>query len=178
MANTRFYAFQDTSPRRPGALSFRPIEATDLEFLASLYASTRAAEMAVVDWSDEQKQGFLRQQFEAQHQYYQQQFIHAQFLLIQMDGKACGRVYLDRREQEIRLIDIALIEGLRGQGIGSALMEEILTEAVSAGLPVRLHVEQFNPAFRLYQRLGFQVVEDQGVYLLMQWLPGSKPTAS
>lgn len=178
MTSTRFYAFQDTTDRRPGSLSFRPIETSDLEFLAKLYASTRSAEMALVNWSQEQKQDFLRQQFAAQHQYYQQQFSHAQFLLIQMDGDACGRVYLDRRDQEIRLIDIALIEAVRGQGIGRALMEEILTEAVSASLPVRLHVEQFNPAFRLYQRLGFQVVEDQGVYLFMEWLPELKSTAS
>jgi hypothetical protein len=35
-------------------------------------------------------------------------------------------------------------------------------------------VEQFNPALRLYKRLGFHQKEDKGVYLLMEWSPENK----
>ena len=31
-----------------------------------------------------------------------------------------------------------------------------------------IHVERFNPALRLYERLGFSVAEDKGVYLLLE----------
>ncbi|MCP4663054.1 MAG: GNAT family N-acetyltransferase [bacterium] len=47
----------------------------------------------------------------------------------------------------------------------------LLTEAEEAGKPVRIHVERFNPAMRLYERLGFTQVDDQGVYYLMEWSP-------
>ncbi len=36
-------------------------------------------------------------------------------------------------------------------------------------LPVRIHVQQSNPAFHLYQRLGFQKIDENGVYFLMEW---------
>lgn len=82
-----------------------------------------------------------------------------------------GRLYVDRRADEIRVVDIALLPEHRRQGIGSALLENILAEAAAAHKPVRIHVEKFNPALRLYQRLGFHQVRDTGVYFLMEWLP-------
>jgi hypothetical protein len=42
-------------------LSFRNEAARDLDFSASLYAQTRAAELAQVDWTAAQKQSFCRQ---------------------------------------------------------------------------------------------------------------------
>ena len=74
-------------------------------------------------------------------------------------------------------MDIALLPVYRGHGIGTSLMQSILDEAAQAGLPVRIHVEQYNPAMRLYKRLGFQHVGETGVYLLMEWQPesGARP---
>ena len=59
----------------------------------------------------------------------------------------------------------------RNQGLGKALLLDLLDEAQAAALPVRIHVEKFNPAMRLYLRLGFKPLEDQGVYQLMEWRP-------
>ena len=152
-------------------ISFRPIRDEDRPFLLRLYASTRAEELAVVDWSDEEKQQFLGFQFGAQHDYYQEQFPNARFDLVLVDGEPAGRLYVDRREDEIRLIDIALLPEYRRRGLGGRLMNRVLDEGRKAGLPVQIHVEQNNPAMRLYDRLGFQRVEDQGVYWLMRWEP-------
>ena len=74
-------------------------------------------------------------------------------------------------EDEIRIIDIALLSQQRNKGVGSGLLRDILTEAGEKNIPVRIHVEKFNPALNLYQRLGFKEVEDSGVYLLMEWIP-------
>lgn len=153
-------------------ITFRPITEGDEEFLARLYASTRWEELQQAPWSDEQRLAFLRQQFEAQHIYYQEHFPNAAFDIVQVGGKDAGRLYIDRREDEIRLIDIALLPGFRGQGVGGRLMAKILKEGQEAGLLVRIHVEQNNPAMRLYLRLGFKKIEDQGVYHLMEWTPG------
>jgi len=164
-------AFTGQSGRLPATVTFRPITDADLKFLYELYASTRADELAQVDWTSEQKSQFLTMQFNAQHSFYKEQFVKAQFLIIEDDDKPVGRVYVDRRADEIRLIDIALLPGQRNSGLGTALLKDLLDEGQSSGLPVKIHVESFNPAIRLYHRLGFKPVEDQGVYQLMEWRP-------
>ncbi len=102
-------------------------------------------------------------------------FPAARFDIVRYRGRRVGRLYVDRRADEIRIIDIALLPERRGDGIGGAMMQALLDEAAAAGKPVRIHVEKFNRALGLYRRLGFSQIEDQGVYLLMEWSPpGSK----
>ena len=125
-------------------------------------------------WSDEQKEDFLRFQFEAQHTYYQEHFPDASFDLILVGDEAVGRLYVDRRDDEIRLIDIALLPERRGGGLGGQLLDELLREARQTGKLVRIHVEHNNPAMRLYLRLGFEKIEEQGVYHLMEWRADSE----
>ena len=163
------------STRENLPVTFRAITAVDRDFLYRVYASTREEELAVLDWDAAQKDAFLTMQFEAQHTYYMDQFRAAAFEVVVVDGVDAGRLYVDRRADEIRIIDIALLPEHRGRGIGSRLLEGVLSEARGAGLPVRIHVEPFNPAMRLYQRLGFMKVEEQGVYHLMERLsPGKR----
>jgi GNAT superfamily N-acetyltransferase len=152
-------------------VSFRSINDDDQQFLYELYASTRADELAVTPWSDEEKESFLRFQFNAQHQYYQENYADAEFDVVLADDRPVGRLYVDRREDEHRIIDIALLPDYRGQGIGGRIMQDLLDEAAAASKPVRIHVERFNPALRLYQRLGFEQIADTGVYYLMEWKP-------
>ena len=156
------------------SLRFRPIRPQDETFLAELYASTRRQELLVLDWSEAEKEAFLRSQFEAQHTFYQQQFTKASFELILFKKKPIGRLYVDRRPDEIRLVDIALLPEYRGTGIGTALLKDLFAEATKVGKPVRIHVEHNNPAMRLYTRLGFTKLEENGVYHLMEWLPPTK----
>ena len=144
---------------------------SDREFLCRLYASTRQEELAPVPWSEPEKEAFLRLQFEAQDRHYQEHFPAAAFQIIELDARPIGRLYVDRRADEIRLIDIALLPEFRGAGIGTALLMELIDEAAAASKPLRIHVERFNPALRLYQRLGFRPLEEHGVYLLMEYRP-------
>jgi ribosomal protein S18 acetylase RimI-like enzyme len=152
-------------------LTLRPITSDDLAILYQIYASTRAEELAQTDWTDEQKTAFLQQQFMAQHQYYQANYSGAQFQIIEETGQPIGRWYVDQWEDQIRIIDIALLPDQRGRGIGTQLIDRILTEGRALNLPVTIHVERFNPALHLYERLGFRVAEDKGVYLLLKWIP-------
>jgi ribosomal protein S18 acetylase RimI-like enzyme len=161
----------------PGAITLRPIADEDRGFLRALYGTTRADELAVVDWSEEQKAEFIRFQFRAQHTYYMQQFPNAAFDLVLEDDRPIGRFYVDRRADEIRVIDIAILPEKRRSGIGGRLMRQILEEGQDAGLPVQIHVERNNPALALYRRLGFEEIEDQQVYLLMKWQPNLGRTA-
>lgn len=143
-----------------------------MEFLLRLYATTRAEEMAMVtDWTDEQKEQFVRMQFQAQHAWYQEHYGGAQLDLILADGIPAGRFYVHRRETEIRLMDISLVPEHRNRGIGTALLKELFAESAATGKPVTIHVEKYNPAMRLYERLGFVPIADRGVYLLLQRVP-------
>ncbi len=153
------------------AISFRSISEADQEFLYRVYASTREEELANVPWDDDQKEAFLRMQFNAQHIHYQQHYPDARFEITSLDGEQIGRLYVDRRADEIRIIDIALLPQYRGAGIGAGILKDLLAEAATAGKPVRIHVEHNNPAMRLYQRLGFEKLSETGVYFLMECLP-------
>ena len=151
------------------SITFRPIAPEDEPFLYRLYASTREEEIALTGWNDTEKEAFLRQQFTSQHKFYVEQFTKAEFQLILINAEPIGRLYVDRREDEIRLIDIALLPEHRSKGIGSRLLQELLDEGKKIGKPVRIHVERFNPAMRLYERLGFTTIDDQGMHYLMEW---------
>ena len=150
------------------SVTFRPIAAADQPFLQQLYASTREEEMALVDWSDRQKEAFLQMQFNAQHQYYQANYTQTAFQIILLHGEPIGRLYVARWEQEIRIVDLALLPEHRNRGIGSQILKDLLAEGKQQKLPVRIHVEQYNPALRLYDRMGFQKIGEHGVYWLME----------
>lgn len=162
-------AFRQARDGLPDSLTFRDQQLADMAFLAELYASTRAQELAPVPWPEEQKRAFLQQQFEAQHQHYQTHYPNADYLMILDDQQPAGRVYVDRRDDEIRLVDIALSPAFRGAGLGTKLLHLLMHEATAREQPLRIHVEKNNPAMRLYKRLGFKPIEDKGVYDLMEF---------
>jgi ribosomal protein S18 acetylase RimI-like enzyme len=150
-------------------LTFRRITDADLPFLALVYASTRAGELAVTDWPEEQKAAFLEQQFQAQHAHYQQYYPQADWLVTMREGGDIGRLYIERWPSQHRIIDITLLPAHRGNGLGAALLRDLQDEAAGAGKAVSIHVEKNNPAMGLYRRLGFATAEDKGVYDLMRW---------
>ena len=128
-------------------------------------------ELAVVPWDDAQKDAFLRMQFDAQDAWWRENYAAASFDVILVDGEPAGRLYVHRGPSEIRIVDIALLPEHRGSGIGTRLLEELLAEGDAAGKSVTIHVERMNPALRLYERLGFSVAEDKGIYLFLERPP-------
>jgi ribosomal protein S18 acetylase RimI-like enzyme len=156
-------------------LLLRPVEAGDDEFVYQVYASTRADEMALVDWSDEQKEAFLRAQVNAQTAHYKIHFPTAEQSIIQRENVPVGRLILNRLEDMIHIIDIALLPEARNTGIGTAVMNEIMEEAAQGHRPVMLRVEFFNPARRLYARLGFVQTREFSIYHEMVWTPHGRP---
>ena len=153
-------------------IALRPIRPEDQPFLLAVYASSREPELAVVEWDAEQKAAFVRMQFDAQHAYYQEHYAGAAFDVILVDGQPAGRLYVARENDEIRIVDIALLPNFCNRGIGTSLLRGLQSEAAAAGKSLRIHVERFNPALRLYERLGFTSIADRGVYLFMEWRGG------
>lgn len=140
-----------------------------MPFSARVYASTREEELAATGWTAEMKQAFLAQQHDAQHRHYRQHYEVAEWLIVEQDGVPVGRLYRAEWPREIRIIDIALLPEGRGRGIGATIVSSIQAEARALGKAVSIHVEKQNRARSLYQRLGFRVVGDAGVYDLMEW---------
>jgi GNAT superfamily N-acetyltransferase len=148
--------------------SLRPETRRDETFLLELYSQTRAEEVKLFGWTEEQTRAFLRMQFEAQAAHYGRTYPDADFDLVESGGEPIGRLYVHRGEAVITLIDISLLARWRGAGIGSTLIGGLLAESDRQQIPIDLHVANGNPAARLYQRLGFAVTGDAGLYRQMR----------
>lgn len=160
-------------------ITLRPIGPDDMDLLLRVYRSTREEELAmIVDWSAEMKDAFVQQQFNAQHVWYQEHYQGASFDVILVNGVPGGRLYVHRRPAEIRLVDITLLPEFRKGGLGTSILRDLLAEGETAGKPVTIHVEIYNPAMKLYERLGFRPIEDRGVHRLLEWRPPQLKTAS
>lgn len=152
-------------------ISLRPVAAEDHEFLVTVYGSTRADEMAMVPWTDEQRDAFVRSQFKAQGAHYEKSYPTANHDIILASGKPVGRLYVARLENEIRIVDITVLPLERGAGIGTYLIKALLEESERTNKITQIYVEDYNPSLSLFKRLGFSVGEQQGFHLLMQWNP-------
>jgi ribosomal protein S18 acetylase RimI-like enzyme len=157
-------------------LTLRPVEQCDEAFLLRVYGSTREQELAQVPWNAEQKQQFVRMQYEAQKAHYATEHPRATHTVICCNGTASGRLYLDRSGEDFHILDITLLPEYRSRGNGSILLRQIMTEAKQADKPVSIFVETFNPSLRLFQRLGFSPVRQEGFHLLMRWFGDAAPT--
>ena len=159
------------------SIDLRPARDSDDTFLLALYESTRAGEMDQVPWPDEQKQAFLKAQFDAQRTDYSLRFPDAEHSIIVVDDEPIGRIWIDRRVEEIRLLDIAILPSGQNSGVGTALVGQLQRRATEAELPLRHSVHVTNrDALRFYQRLDFVVVEDFETHVLMEWSPVVSPT--
>ncbi len=132
-----------------------------------VYASIREPELADSGLPREQWSPFIEHQFAAQSHAYAA-YRDTSFEVVLVDGEPAGRLIVARWPEELRVVDIALLPEFRGHGIGESLMREVIEEAEERGVKASIHVERFNPAQRLYTRLGFRMVSETGVYLLLE----------
>ena len=146
----------------------RPVRPEDEAFLYEVYASSREAELAAWGWNDAQKEAFLRMQFAAQNRHYRTHYPNAEFLIVQLEERPVGRLTVDRGEDAILIVDIALLPAFQGRGVGAAVIGELIAEADRIGRPVRAAVEQSNRALRFYQRQGFVIVGAEGPYFRIE----------
>ena len=158
-----------SQPPDPSAITLRPASPDDYDFLVEVYGSTRAEEMALVPWTNEQRDAFIRAQFNAQQEHYLKTYPGASHDIILSNGRPVGRLYVARLDHEIRIIDITLLPAERNVGIGTYLIKELLDDAKQTGKVTRIYVEEFNPSLRLFERLGFSPSEQHGIHLLLRW---------
>lgn len=97
-------------------------------------------------------------------------------LVAETAGEIIGAVWVRNMEDYGHVEDgvpsfaISVLPEYRNQGVGTALMQRMLELLQSAGYPqASLSVQKRNPAVHLYQRLGFQTIEETEEEYLMIW---------
>lgn len=142
----------------------------DISFLEEVYIQSRWDELAqVAYWSEDQKRDFLISQFHAQKKHYDQHYVHARFSIILVRQERAGRLYLYPAGGELRIVDISLLPKFRRKGIGSSILKDLIDISDRFQVDLTIHVEMFNPAMALYERLGFIVEgEPNGVYRFLR----------
>lgn len=161
-------AFQLPAALLSQGYTLRPETEDDTPFLFRLYASTREQELAqAIGWSAEQKLAFITQQFQAQRQHYRNFIPNCSYQVIEHDAVPVGRLYLEERVTQVHITDIVLLPEMRGNGAGTAMLKALIGFAHARGKGLGIFVEKFNPALRLYRRLGFVEIGDSDVYLEM-----------
>lgn len=155
-----------------GTLTLRPVTTADEEFLLSVYASTRAEELAQAEWQEGQQYAFVKWQFDLQRREYDARFPDAEYNLILIDHQPAGRIWIGRDAEQIRLLDIALLTEFQNRGAGTLLLRRLIDESEGAGKPLRHMVFVLNnDAHRFYERLGFKIIDDLGAYKHMEFRP-------
>ena len=150
-------------------VTLRPVNDDDREFLLRVYQISREIELAMTPWDDAQKLAFAEHQLDAQTRSYRVKYPDATHQVILYDGEPAGRIYVDRGDREIAILDIAVIHEYRGKGICTELVMSIQNEANETNGSVSIYIEPFNPSQKLFGELGFKVVPDEGVDLRFEW---------
>ena len=143
-----------------------------------MFAGVRAAELALLALDDVSKEAFVRMQYAAQDRAYRLHAPEAGHDIVLLDGEPVGRIVVDQRRDEIRVMDIALLPEWRGAGIGTVLLERVVARADATGAVTTMHVALDNRARSLYERLGFAEVSRDAVYARLERSPRQPNTAS
>jgi ribosomal protein S18 acetylase RimI-like enzyme len=160
-----------TAMVNPADISLRPATAGDEQFLKRVHRAARHWEFAFLLQSGEAElyHKIMAQQYDSQHRFYFAAYDQAQYAVIQWTDQAIGRLYVDYRDDEVRVLDIAILPDYRGRGIGRIVMTGLCLEAAMRRKPVRLHVHYLSRALRFYQRLGFKQIGLEGPSYVMEW---------
>jgi len=153
----------------PNSLSLRLVGPEDEQFLFTVYASSRSNELESLGWNADQIREFLQMQYAAQERFLESEYRRADDRIIMMNGEPVGRLLVERRDHEIRCIDVALLPQFRNRGIGSRLFAQLQSESSRTGKPLRIQVIRFSPAVALFERLGFVRTSETGTHFQMEW---------
>jgi len=154
------------------SISLRPVTADDHEILLQIYKSSRGDDLRGLGWEEDRISEFLGMQYEAQQKFFESEYKQATDEMILWEGKPAGRLIVERREHEIRCVDVALLPEHRSRGIGTFLIQKLQDEARREKKPLRLQVIRFNRAVNLFERGGFVRTSETGTHFQMEWFPG------
>ena len=111
-------------------------------------------------------------QYRAQIGSYSEQYPNSEHALVLLDGAPAGRIWVHRTPARFLLVDISILPPFQNRGLGAELVGGLVAEAARAGVPVECHVALTNQgSLRFHQRLGFEIVSNDGVYYGLERKP-------
>ena len=143
----------------------------DIPFIIKVYRSTREKELSLTNWTEEQKTNFIYMQTMAQLAEYKTKYPGATQQIVLFKNKEAGRFYTWENENEIRIIDITLLPQFIGKGIGSTLLNNLIKRSKEIKKKITLHVDPLSAALKLYLRLGFVHLSNNGRHYYMEKSP-------
>ena len=152
------------------SIRLRAVTSADEAFLLKLYESSRGDDLRELGWDEKRISEFLEMQYEAQQRFFETEYKRANNQIILREDNLLGRLLVDRREHEIRCIDLALLPEYRNAGIGTFLLRRLQEEANRGRKPLRLQIIRFNRAVNLLERLGFARTSETGTHFQMEWM--------
>jgi predicted RNA methylase/GNAT superfamily N-acetyltransferase len=179
MAMSRRFSLDSISksltPEEPQIFELRPSAASDLAFRRDLFAASRMPPLLTIGWDEDTTRSFLASQFDLRERAYAAQFVNAETSIITENGIPIGCMIVDRVPDAITLVDIEMMPPHQGKGFATSCIKMIQAEAQATKRPILLQVEQGNQrAFRLYQKINFEIIDDESAYFEMVWRPTSE----
>jgi len=153
------------------SIALRPATTEDGEFLLAVFKSSRGDDLRELGWDEDRIGEFLGMQFQAQQRLYQNDYQRADDQIVLCEQQPAGRLTVERRDHEIRCVEVALVPAHQNTGIGTFLVRQLQDEAKLANKPLRLGVIRFSRAVSLFERLGFARTSETGTHFQLEWLP-------
>ncbi len=91
--------------------------------------------------------------------------------IIEVAGRIAGFIRRVYQPEEIYLAEIQIERRYQNQGLGTAVLLDIIDEAERVGKKLILRVLKSNPAEAFYKRHGFEVYAETDIHFEMQWMP-------
>ena len=146
------------------AFALRPALPADADFEHRLYASTRDDLRPL---GPEVFDGLVGMHYRAQSMSIRLEHPQAERKIVMVQDAPVGRLIVDASGNYVEVIDVALLPEYRNCGLGASVLNSVLAQADRLGRAIRLHVEKQSRAVRLFERLGFVICGDVGMYLAM-----------
>jgi RimJ/RimL family protein N-acetyltransferase len=150
-------------------VTFREAEPSDEPLLMTIYRSTRLEELALTGWSQEQREEFIRMQFNAQQLHYSKYYPQGRHLIILLNDEPVGRLYVAETEEDLHILDITILPQYRSAGIGTPIIKLLMRRASDINTPLHIYVESYNRSRSLFERLGFVQVGESGINYFFEW---------
>ncbi|UOQ65935.1 GNAT family N-acetyltransferase [Hymenobacter volaticus] len=140
---------QDLKASKPESLvqlARRPATAADFEVTLAIKKQALGPYIEQVwGWEDEFQRVFHSENFKPDST-----------TILLYEGKEIGLLEAEEQPDCFFIQSLLIVPEFQGRGVGTALLNEIITKALAVDKPVRLDVLQVNKrALQLYQRLGF-----------------------
>ena len=150
-------------------ITLRRVAPEEAAFWKEVFFDAVRAHFSVLNLAPFQLDALLEMQYAAQRADYEKNYPQADNDVILYDGAPVGRVILSTERGDLHLIDIAVLSRCRNLGVGTEILKWLFRQSRQTKMPVKFTVERNNRAFRLYERLGFKVVDETPSHFRMEW---------